>query len=198
MAGDGLPEMPRRRPPRGNDQTGGGGGLLPGLRGVWLDKAEVFHFGRQRRPLAAALVKAAAKARDGTRLSPKTGRPMRELPLFGGKVTLDACPDTVGLWLDKGGLQQLLSRAEAGFRLSVERPPPGEKAASRDPTRRITVGDLAAIAAGARPLPNLAIRSGGVLVVLYALLGLILIACVEFAGLSPQGAVLIGAVVVLL
>jgi len=167
----------------------------PSCGGIWLDKGELFHFAKRARPLAAALRDASGKAREGELKSPKTGKPMLALPLFGGKLVADACRDTGGIWLDKGELEEVLEKSEAGLELSLDRnvqePPREEGAEGATMAER-----LAAIAAAAAPLPNLFVRSAGVLVILYALLGAVLIACVEFAGLPPAGALLIGMAIV--
>jgi len=154
----------------------------PSCGGVWLDKGEVFHFTRKPKALAAMLNDAARKGRVGKVPSPKTGRPMLKLLLFGGRLTVDACRDTGGLWLDRGELEDIAARDDIELSLGL----------GREAGEAPAVGRLAAIAAAARPLPNLAVRSGGVLILLYGLLGALLIALVEFAGLPPEAAVWIG------
>ena len=164
----------------------------PSCGGVWLDKGEVFHFTRKPKALAAMLHGAARKGRVGRVPSPKTGRPMLKLLLFGGRLAVDACRDTGGLWLDKGELEDIAARDDIELSLGLGH----EAGTGRDEGDTPAVGRLAAIAAAAPPLPNLAVRSGGVLLLLYGLLGALLIALVEFAGLSPEAAVWIGVGVV--
>jgi heat shock protein HtpX len=65
--------------------------------------------------------------------------------------------------------------------------------AERDPKARQR---LAAVAAGMLPLPNLAVRSAGVLLFLYAMLSAVLLALVEFSYLAPTAALAIGIVVI--
>jgi Zn-dependent protease with chaperone function len=57
---------------------------------------------------------------------------------------------------------------------------------------------VAAYAAGAKRLPNLALRSTALLVLLYGMLSLILIAVVELGGLTPGGALIIGVIIAFL
>ncbi|MBM4036329.1 MAG: hypothetical protein FJ291_31730 [Planctomycetes bacterium] len=168
--------------------------FCPGCGGVWLDKGELFHFTRKHKALAAMMQEAARRGRVGKLLSPKTGQPMLKLLLFGGRLTVDYCRDTGGLWLDKGELQDIAARDDIEMSLTLG----PEAAAEPAEAAPMTPGRLAAIAAAARPLPNLAIRSGGVLIVLYALLGALLIALVEFADLSPEAAVWAGVIIVAL
>ena len=45
------------------------------------------------------------KAEDKPRLSPITGKPMKQVTLMG--VVIDQCDDSGGIWLDRGELEQL-------------------------------------------------------------------------------------------
>jgi len=164
----------------------------PSCGGVWLDRGEVFHFTRKPKALAAMMQEAARRGRVGKVPSPKTGQPMLKLLLFGGRLTVDQCRETGGLWLDKGELRAIAERDEVELSLGIHR----QAEAAPAPAGPRTLGRLAAIAAAAPPLPNLAVRSGGVLVILYGLLGALLIALVEFAGLSPEAAVWTGIIIV--
>lgn len=170
--------------------------------GIWLDKGEIFHFAKHPKALAEALRQASQGAPRGELTCPRTGEPMVELKLFDGQLSLDACPRTGGLWLDRGELEELVAKSEAGLRLEIderveepspEEPPPEEDQAPQEPQRR-----LATIAAAAQPLPNLFVRSAGVLFLLYALLVLVLIALVELGVLGAGPAVLIGVAIVAL
>ena len=50
-------------------------------------------------------------ARSGKkRLSPVTGNPMNEVTMMG--VNVDVCPESGGIWLDKGELELLLQAAK--------------------------------------------------------------------------------------
>ena len=163
--------------------------------GVWLDKGEIFYFARSAKALIVELQRAEKAARPGDLASPATGQPMQRLSVFG--IELDMCGETGGLWLDKGELQQVVAAGDANLNLSVD------QAATRSTVERsadgsISRAQLAAYAAGMKPLPNLFVRSVSLLVVMYALLGALLIAVVE-AGRIPAGlAVLIGVAVVTL
>ncbi|MGA9653494.1 MAG: M48 family metalloprotease, partial [Polyangia bacterium] len=141
------------------------------------------------------LQRAEKAARPGNLASPATGQPMQRLSVFG--VELDMCSDTGGLWLDKGELQQVVAAGDANLNLAVD------QAATRSTVERnadgsISRAQLAAYAAGMKPLPNLFVRSISLLVVMYALLGALLIAVVETGRIPAGFAVLIGVVVVTL
>jgi Zn-dependent protease with chaperone function/Zn-finger nucleic acid-binding protein len=171
----------------------------PACGGIWLDKGEIFHFARVPRTVGDALQAARQGATPGDRPSPKGGEPMLRLRLSGEgegearTIELDQCPTSGGLWLDPGELDRLLERSGGGIRLTLaERSvasPTGGPASDADRLR--------SIAAAARPLPNLVLRSVGVLAILYALVGLILISAVELGGLGAGAAVSIGVGIVL-
>jgi Zn-dependent protease with chaperone function len=160
-----------------------------GCGGVWLDKGEIFYFAAKPKALTQELNKAKAFSKPGDLASPKTGKPMERMILF-DQVEIDQCPDTRGLWLDRGEMRQIMELADARLSLQMDqRVGPGAIA----PAALVaSPGALKAYAAAGRPLPNLAIRSFGVLAFLYGLLTLMLIALVETTGLSPAVAVLIG------
>lgn len=170
----------------------------PSCGGVWLDKGEIFHFARVPRVVGDALVAARQGAAAGERPSPKTGAPMLRLRLAaegGPALELDECATTGGLWLDRGELDALLEKSGGGIRLTLADEAPARPA---PPPAGADAGErLRAIAAAARPLPNLVLRSVGVLALLYALVGLILISAVQLGGLGPTAAVAIGAGIVL-
>jgi Zn-dependent protease with chaperone function len=101
------------------------------------------------------------------------------------------CTDTGGLWLDKGEIQQVVAAADAGLRMQIDDRPTRSRI-PRSPDGTLAAADLASYAAAARPLPNLALRSVGVLVLMYALLGAVLIAAVELNKLDAGIALVIG------
>lgn len=170
----------------------------PSCGGVWLDKGEIFHFARVPRLVGDALEAARQGAAAGERPSPKSGAPMLRLRLFaegGQALELDQCAATGGLWLDRGELDALLEKSGGGIRLTLAEP---TREAPTPPLASAGSGErLRAIAAAARPLPNLVLRSVGVLTLLYALVGLILIGAVQLGGLGPTTAVAIGVGIVL-
>ncbi|RME58502.1 MAG: hypothetical protein D6780_06615 [Candidatus Dadabacteria bacterium] len=50
------------------------------------------------------------RARSKARLSPITGKPMETKNIMG--VVVDYCPDSGGIWLDKGELEEIIKRIE--------------------------------------------------------------------------------------
>lgn len=149
----------------------------PSCKGIWLDKGEIFYFFKEPKALTAALRAAASDGQPGDLLSPKSGKPMKRIRVF--DLELDLCSSTGGIWLDAGELETL-SRKEPAIRVD-----PGAERPATAPSR------LAAYAAGLAPLPNLFARCAGALILLYVMLGLLLIAAVEFMGLPDYGALLI-------
>ncbi|NQT86586.1 M48 family metalloprotease [bacterium] len=166
----------------------------PACGGMWMDKGEIYQFAKRSRPLSGDIIEAQRKAKPSELASPATGNPMQELRLFGENVRIDMCPDTEGIWLDRGELEQVMELSEAGFRVtldeSVNAAPDEDEG---DPEVR-----LASLAAAMRPMPNLIVRSGGVLFLLLALLGAVLIALVEMEVLLPWVAVAVGCGIALL
>ncbi len=163
--------------------------------GVWLDKGEIFYFTRSAKLLVQELQRAQAQAQPGALRSPASGAPMRRLKVFG--VELDTCPDTGGIWLDKGEIQQVAAAADAGLRMDIDDSPVRSRL-RRSAEGDLAPADLASYAAAARPLPNLFLRSVGLLIVMYALLGAVLVAAVELHYLDAGVALVIGVVTVAL
>ena len=88
-------------------------------RGVWLDRGEIYHFTRQARALHQLLEASVPGAVATTRRSPATGQPMYEVPLLGGKLKVEMCPQSGGLWLDAGELVTLIKEGGVGVTLQV-------------------------------------------------------------------------------
>lgn len=57
-----------------------------------------------------ALQKLKSRAAGETRKSPITGEPMEQITIMG--VTVDRCPTSGGVWLDKGELDQILEQSK--------------------------------------------------------------------------------------
>lgn len=66
------------------------------------------YFDKLNRESLEKLKKGASSKRP--RLSPITGEPMEEVSLMG--ITVDRCPASGGIWLDKGELEQLIGEAK--------------------------------------------------------------------------------------
>lgn len=77
--------------------------------GVWLDKGEIFSFTKRPKELSKAFQDAQKSAKSSSRLSPKTERPMQEITFLDGKLALDVCPETEGLWFDEGEIERLVN-----------------------------------------------------------------------------------------
>ena len=144
----------------------------PKCGGVWLDDGELMLFARRPREVEAKLAEALELARPSARLSPASGAPMSTMPYPGGPE-IDRCPDSGGLWLDKAEFDALLE-TEKDVRITLE---PALASAEAVPLA---------------PLPNLLLRSAATLIGLYVILGVVLIAAVEFLGLPLGGALGIG------
>jgi len=150
--------------------------------GVWLDGGEILLLARQPKAVEQRLEAARAGGEASVRRSPRSGQPMLSVRYAGGP-RIDLCEQTGGIWCDPGELKALLA-AEPEVRLEVD---PGSKAGA---------AARAAAATALPPLPNLFLRSTMTLVGLYAVLGLVLVAAVAFAGVPPGAAVLAGVVVI--
>lgn len=166
----------------------------PRCRGLWLEEGEIFYFTNNRRRMSKAIEVGMTHAQPSSRLSPKTGQPMHEWPLFAGKpekLQLDTCLETGGIWLQSGELEKISKaiKGRAQFSIHIDK----TVSESTDP---------AGGRPGSRPallkLPNLALRSAWTLGLLYLLLGLLLITAVEFAELSLGTALFIGILLVFL
>jgi Zn-dependent protease with chaperone function len=108
------------------------------------------------------------------------------------------------MWFDGGELKKAVQLDREQFGLELDADVESSQMQSNDDA--LSRGDLnsrarqrlSAIAAGMLPLPNLFLRSVATLVLLYGLLGLVLIACIEMETLPAGLAVGIGAAVILL
>jgi len=156
--------------------------------GIWLDKGEIFHFTKRRKELAKALKTALQEGRTTQRKCPKTGEAMQEIPLLDGELIIDFCPKTGGMWFDKGELKKVLIvdpkrlpiQIEPAIEEDIERG--FETDESLQPREPVSLTSL----------PNLGLRATMTIISLYGLLTLVLILCVELAGLPPSWALIMG------
>ena len=165
--------------------------VCPSCSGIWLDRDEIYHFCKVPQYARARLEEGLRNKRPTQRKSPVTGRAMVEVPLWGGETVVDYCEESGGIWFDQGELQRFPVEE---WRLQID---PGVSTVARS-------SDIAPPADGMFapdaprpeliPLPNLTTRSASVLFGMYAILTLVLIACVEFLGVSPGFALLAGIV----
>lgn len=179
--------------------------------GIWLDKGELYLFSKRPKVLRYYFERGLQYAAPTNRRSPKSGQPMQEVPLAIDGLKIDYDPETQGLWLDRAELEMLLGANLQLFGMWMDEQigsaPPVEirDGALQPSTPQIDLRVEQAqqqrftrIGTGLTPLPNLAIRSTTVLLGLFALLTLGLILFVEFLGLSPDTALVIGVIVAIL
>lgn len=57
-----------------------------------------------------ALARLKARGQGAERISPVSGKPMHQRTIMG--VVVDVCPETGGIWLDSGELEQLLKAVQ--------------------------------------------------------------------------------------
>lgn len=60
----------------------------------------------------AALKRLSDRAAEKPRLSPVTGKPMKQVTLMG--TVIDQCEESGGIWLDKGELEELIKASGTG------------------------------------------------------------------------------------
>ena len=122
-------------------------------------------------------------------------------------LKVDHCPECEGYWFDSGELQKALQQDRQYFALETDElggaldgDPLADAgidavASERNENAHLRLQDLAS---GMLPLPNLWLRSAGMIVLLYGFLGLILLAIAEL-GFLPMGvAVAIGMGIIIL
>ncbi|MFC1708562.1 M48 family metalloprotease [Candidatus Omnitrophota bacterium] len=144
----------------------------PKCQGVWLDKGEIYYFTDAPIYLKFNIEKALKNSGPSQRFHPHSQKLLIELNLFDGKLIIDYSPETQGIWLDKEEVDKL--PGAKGMKLRID----------FDKSIDKTVKEAVPIS-----LPNLGLVSGITLFGLYALLGLVLITCVNF-GLFDAGAAL--------
>jgi len=169
--------------------------LCDKCHGIWLDKGELYLFAVHPKKLSAWIQEGLKQARPSTLKSPKSDQPMLEFSVPVAGIQLDQCPDTKGIWLDGGELDQLM-RTHTEVDGLVEDKTVGADETPRsieDPSARIR---MAKVATGLSPLPNLVVRSAGVLFGLYAMLVLALIVTAEVAQLPPAFPLVVGTLMI--
>ncbi len=176
-------------------------------KGVWLDRGEVFLFSRRPRDLEQMLGQAPADPSPSHRHCPRCQIPMEESPFLRADLMVNRCPECEGYWFDAGELTKAMEADRHAFNLEADDWDAGESAeglisSANDPTEsaldergHVRMRDLAS---GMLPLPNLWIRSAGVLVLLYGILGLVLIALAELQVITTAVAVGIGVAIIVL
>lgn len=164
-------------------------------RGFWLDEGELFLFAKKPMIVEEKIRTAIAGARPTSRRDPRTGTSMEEIRYPGGPK-IDYSPNTGGMWFDAGEVEILL-KDDKDLKMEVDGSAGGEPGKPGAPKPR-AAGVLRRARRGVLlPLPNLFLRSAATLAGLYAVLAAVLIAAVEFAGVSLDFAVAIGVGIVL-
>jgi Zn-dependent protease with chaperone function/Zn-finger nucleic acid-binding protein len=179
--------------------------------GTWLDGGELLLFAKQPKRIEATLKTGLTLARASQRRCPRCDAQMHTTGLLGEDLEFERCSRCQGLWFEQGELKRFLELEDAAQPLDadrLERPP----SRSADPDEHVATSEtepagerdervhqrLSAVAAGMLPLPNLFVRSAGVLILLYALLMAVLIAAVEVGYLPAGGAVAIGVAIIVI
>jgi Zn-dependent protease with chaperone function/Zn-finger nucleic acid-binding protein len=187
------------------------GGVLVDIcktcKGIWLDRGEVFLFSRKPRELEQLLAGETRSELPSERLCPRCQTNLAESPFVRADLLVDRCPHCEGYWFDAGELQKAMEIDRQAFHLETD--PFGSDPLdlplaattidplepARDERPHLRIQDLSS---GMLPLPNLAIRSVGVLALLYGLLGLILITLAQLHMISAGLAVGIGVGIIVL
>ena len=74
----------------------------PQCQGIWLDEGEIFFFTKAPKYLRWEIEEALKNPKPSQKLNPHTQEPLVELSLFKGKLLIDYCSKSGGIWLDKG------------------------------------------------------------------------------------------------
>jgi Zn-dependent protease with chaperone function/Zn-finger nucleic acid-binding protein len=182
--------------------------ICKSCKGVWLDRGEIFLFSRKPKRLEAALAGGLEGRRPTERVCPRCRTAMEVGQFLRPGLEVDQCPSCEGYWFDAGELRQAIEFDRGAFALETEAAPPDPEfvgggkpgdvelaAEGADERVHARARDMAS---GMLPLPNLWIRSAGVMFLLYAILGGVLIALAEFRVIPPGIAVAIGVAIVVL
>ncbi|TAN61822.1 hypothetical protein EPN16_02755 [bacterium] len=143
--------------------------------GIWLDKNEIYHFTKIPSYLKAKIEEAIRLKQASAKISPAVGAPMARLSILDGEIDIDYCPESGGIWLDKDEINKL---PVIKSKIQIDK---GTSEGKEAGAPKILL-----------PLPNLALRSGMVLLGMYALLTLFLIVLVELTKIPASFALIIG------
>ncbi len=176
-------------------------------KGVWLDRGEVFFFSRKPKELEQMLASDETPPVPSSRSCPRCGVGLGEVPFLHANLKVDRCPECEGYWFDSGELEKALQQDRQYFQLETEDigDAPGDDPLAKAPIDPLAVEHnenahlrLQDLASGMLPLPNLWLRSAGLIVLLYGFLGLILLALAEVGVLPVSVAVAIGMGIIIL
>ena len=174
-------------------------------KGIWLDRGKIFLFSRRPRRLEESLASAGDGGRPSERACPRCASALEVVPFLRPGLEVDRCPRCEGYWFDAGELRAAIEADQLAFRLETPMADdddfaPAPLAAApiehvHDERAETRWRDLAS---GMLPLPNLWIRSAGVLALLYGIMGLVLITLAQLGMLTTGVAVGIGAAIIVL
>lgn len=159
--------------------------FCPKCGGIWLDKGEIFYFTSRPQLLKDEIENALSRAGASGRTNPKTGTQLVQLTLFSGKLVIDYCPYTSGIWLDAGELQSISSLSGTGLSINTDKGPAKDAKKSSPPKN--PGGQIPSMI-----LPDLALVSAATLFALYAMLTAVLFALVYFRVIGSTAALAIG------
>lgn len=174
-------------------------------KGIWLDRGKVFLFSRRPRRLEESLVGTEIQGRPSDRCCPRCATAFEIVPFLRQGLEVDRCPRCEGYWFDAGELKAAIEADQLAFR--IETPMADDDDFSAAPLAPAAIEQIRNeqaetrwrdLASGMLPLPNLWIRSAGVLALLYGLLGLVLITMAQFGIVTSGVAVAIGAAIIVL
>jgi Zn-dependent protease with chaperone function/Zn-finger nucleic acid-binding protein len=175
-------------------------------KGVWLDRGEVFLLSRKPQELETLLAVNTGGTTPSERLCPRCRLNLQEGPFLRPDLRVDRCPECEGYWFDAGELAKAMEADRDAFQLETE---DLELGAAADPLIGSSIepgqsmrdervhARLSDLASGMVPLPSLWLRSAGVLVVLYGILGLVLITLAQLGVLPASVAVGIGMAIII-
>jgi Zn-dependent protease with chaperone function/Zn-finger nucleic acid-binding protein len=175
-------------------------------KGVWLDRGEVFLLSQRPKELERLLAGDTSEITLSERECPRCTLNLQKVPFLRADLTVDRCPQCEGYWFDAGELSHALEADRRAFQLQTD---PLERGASDKPFDGSSLDPggsvrdervhtrLSDLASGMVPLPNLWIRSAGVLILLYGILGVVLITLAQLGVLSAGVAVGIGVAIII-
>ena len=79
----------------------------PKCAGMWLDQGEILNFCKNKKRVYKNFHTAISNKIAIDKLSPRTGKKMWELN-YAGKVKIDFCQETGGLWFDSSELRNIM------------------------------------------------------------------------------------------
>jgi Zn-dependent protease with chaperone function/Zn-finger nucleic acid-binding protein len=175
-------------------------------KGVWLDRGEVFFFSRQPKELELLLASDGTPPVASSRDCPRCRLGLSEVPFLRPDLKVDRCGECEGYWFDAGELDKAMEQDRRYFHLETEeidgtfQEPLADAGfdavgSQQDERTHLRMRDLAS---GMLPLPNLWLRSAGMIVLLYGFLGLILVSLAELSVLPAGVTVAIGAAIIVL